>query len=147
MEDRQTYHLAVAFLQRLLKRLLANTTLAFHPFYKKQDGLGQKDYSANPIFDAYFPDHHKLIRIIQYLPEPGDLIFSAYIDHWSVAKMEAAQRPKPLDPTRSLDPVPELVIALALTRENADTVRELIRLWIVEDMEEEGMGKLLEERF
>ena len=144
LDDQKVYHQVETFWQHELDQLLKNTGLSYHPFYNKVSGSGQKDYSGNPIFDAYFPDRHKLVRIIQYLPEPGDRLLSAYIDQWPVAEMAEAQRPQPLDPARSLDPVPELVFALVLTRENADTVRRLIQSWILEDLAVEQMERVLE---
>lgn len=144
LDDQEVYQQVEVFWRDELHKLLQNTGLAYHSFYTQESGSGQKDYSGNPIFDAYFPDRHKLVRIIQYLPEHGDLLLSAYIDHWPVAEMEGSRRPQPKDPARSLDSIPELVIALALTREHADAVLELIRMWVIEDLEEEKMEQVLD---
>lgn len=144
LDDHRTYHLVVAYWQRLFQQLLSATKLTFHPFYTKQDGSGQRDYGGNPIFDAYFPDLHKLVRIIQYLPESGDQLISAYLDHWPAAEMAAEQRPQPTDPDRSLAPIPELVIAIALTRETSTLAQELIRQWVLEDASEADMEEIIE---
>ena len=141
LDDHRTYQLVVSYWHRLFKEILANTELPFQPFYNKHYKNGQKDYSANPIFDAYFPDRHKLVRIIQYLPESGDRLFSAYIEHWPIANMTEEQRPCPTDPSQALQPIPELVIALALTKETSVTAEELIQKWVKEDVSEIEMKK------
>lgn len=145
LEDHRTYHLVEGYWKRLFKALFAEKNIPFQPFYTKRSRSGRKLYHANPIFDAYFPEQHKLVRIIQYLPEPDDLLLSAYLDHWDIAEMEPDNQPRPADAAKALTPVPELVISLALTRETAAAARNLLRQWIVNDLNEEAMERVIEE--
>jgi len=70
-----------------------------------------------------FPKLHKAVRIIQEEPEPGAPDLGAWLDE--------------IELEEGSTPVPELVIALALSRETAAAARELIRKWVVEDVARE----------
>ena len=85
--------------------------------------------SANPIFDAFFPSLHKAVRIIQDEPETDAPGLATWMDTITLNEGQP--------------PVPELVIALALSRETAATARELIRKWVVEGFSEEQMGEVI----
>lgn len=63
-------------------------------------------------FDAYFPKLHKAVRIIQEEPEPGVPDMGAWTDELELKETAT---------------VPELVIAIALSRETATAARKLIR--------------------
>lgn len=128
LDDHRTYALVQTYWRRQVSRLLEGTDMTFQSFYNDRTGDGSKLYDANPIFDAYFPDRHKLIRIIQFIPEPGDTLFSSWQTEWP----GDATTPKiqPTDPTRTGQPIPELVIDLALTRETAAQAVQLIRDWL-----------------
>ena len=145
LEDYRTYHLVEAYWRRRLDQLLADSGITYHAFYNKRYANGQYIYDANPIFDAYFPARHKLVRIIQFYPESGDPLIEAYLDHWPVKEMDPGKRSRPADPSKSLAPIPELVIDLALTRATAEQALQLIQQWIVEDRPEEEMEGLVEE--
>lgn len=136
LESARVYNLAEAYWQRITRRLAGEAGLTFHRFYNNRYANGEKMYDANPIFDAYFPERHKLVRIIQYLPDPGDLFLTAWVSHWT-GGIEGNAIPS--QPEKQGAPIPELTISLALTRETAATARRLIRQWVVEDCSPEEM--------
>ncbi|MDX1666930.1 MAG: hypothetical protein R3350_06865 [Saprospiraceae bacterium] len=146
LEDRRVYNLVEAYWRRLFHGLFDEANFSFHPFYNKHFRNGQKEYDANPIFDAYFPARHKLVRILQEMPEPDAPPLTAWIDHWPAAEMDAAERPRPDDPEKALMPIPELVIALSLSRETAALTRCFLKQWILEDFNAEEMEKAIEEK-
>lgn len=78
LQDQRIYNLTEACWRRFFQRLFGPQEVPFRSFYNKHYVNGQKIYEANPVFDAYFPQQHKLVRIIQYLPEPGDLLLTGY---------------------------------------------------------------------
>lgn len=83
--------------------------------HRREKGVA---FSANPIFDALFPSLRRAVRIIQDEPEAGTPDIAAWMDTIQLDEGEP--------------PVPELVIALALSKETAVVARELIRKWVVE---------------
>jgi hypothetical protein len=135
MESARVYNLAEGYWQRMARQLAAEAGLAFQRFYRNRHANGEKIYEGNPIFDAYFPERHKLVRIIQYLPEPGDRPISAWLGSWPAGAAPGGA----VSPEKQGAAIPELVISLALTRETAAIARRLLRQWIVEDCAVEGM--------
>lgn len=129
LERPKVYNLAEAYWARTARRLAGEAGLSLHRFYSTRYGNGEKRYDGNPLFDAYFPERHKLVRILQYLPEPGDLLISG----WLGESPPATEADVPVPPGKHGSPIPELTISLALTHETAATARRLLRLWLVED--------------
>lgn len=134
LQNATTYAQVEQYWQQQFGQWLAPHGLSHEPFYNKETGSGQRLNDGNPIFDAYIPQRHKLVRIIQYDPaEPEGELISHYTDTWPTAEMEPGQRPQPTDPAKREAPIPELVITLFLTEDTARQTGELIRRWIVED--------------
>ncbi len=124
MTDKRIYNLAQAFWRRKLSAFAGNYGLTYQSYLNPDNGKGQKEYDANPIFDAYFPDRKKAVRIIQDEPELGAPDLAAWLD--------------------DSDGIPELVIALSLSRETEQTVLTLLEKWIGEDWETVKMKTWLE---
>jgi hypothetical protein len=136
LSDATVYKQAEQFWESEVRQLLQPHGLTHHPFYNNQSGNGQPIADGNPIFDAYVPERHKLVRILQY--DPADLqgaLFSHYTDTWSTPGMDPEQRPHPTAPALRAAPIPELVISLYLTEETAAKARHLLHQWLVEDKE------------
>ncbi|MCB0550777.1 MAG: hypothetical protein KDD19_24620 [Phaeodactylibacter sp.] len=104
-----------------------------HSYINHFDSKGRKEYDANPIFDAFFPSLYKAVRIIQEEPEAGAPDIAAWMDS--------------IDLFEGKTPVPELVIALALSKETAADARELARQWIVERHSAAEMQQLISRRY
>lgn len=143
LEDQRVYNLAEAYWRRRFDALFTPSGIVFYPFYSRHFGNGQKIYDGNPIFDAYFPAFHKLIRILQYLPEPGEPLCSAWTDSWPIEEMNEAEKPSFIPPSRQNQPIPELVLDLALTSETRDWAERLIRAWIIQGLNKEDMKQMI----
>ena len=130
LEDKKVFNLAEAYWRRMIISIAKETGAPFKSYINHYDSTGRKEYDANPIFDALFPSLHKAIRIIQDQPETTDAPgLAAWID--SIELYEGQP------------PVPELVIALALTKETATAAREFIRQWLVEGLSEGKMKQVI----
>jgi len=134
------YARAERYWQQRFTQLLAPHGLSHQPFYNRYAGSGRKIADGNPIFDAYVPQRHKLVRIMQHDPAvaPGELL-RFYTDVWPTGEMAPELRPRPAEPAKRNAPIPELVIALFLTEETALQVDELVRGWIIEDFDASKM--------
>jgi hypothetical protein len=133
LEDVRDYEIVTSFWTQQLEQL--PSVGEWHPFYQNPARDG------NPVFSAWLPGQRKLLRIIQFLPEPGDTLCSAWLDDWQGDWPEGLSAPADLDE----QPVPELVIELAATNETLQLVRTLIYLWLVADISVAEMKVLLEE--
>ncbi len=141
LSDNEVYREVEQFWRRQFDQL----ALPYQPFYTKTTATGRPLNDANPIFDAYFPALHKLVRVIQFIPESGDLLLTGWLDEAPVLKMPPEKRPVPDKPEDRKRPVPELVLSLALTLETAQQAITLLQKWILEDLEQTEMEKLLQE--
>lgn len=131
LEDREAYLLAEAFWQSLFEELFSAHDIDFQRYYNTILPSGEKDFSGNPIYDAYFPKQHKLVRIIQFIAtDPSQARFDFWEDVWPVAEIDQELRPTPDDPAKSLEPVPELVISLELSTDTAEQARALAEAWV-----------------
>jgi hypothetical protein len=144
LENRRIYNLAEAWWRRLFRKLFSSADLSFHTFYNNRYVSGEKIYGGNPIFNAYFPDRHKLVRIIQEIPEPGaEPAVAAWLDSFPTSELDDARKPDPTNPELKNEPIPELVIALSLTRGTAHMAQEWLRQWIVEDLSPAEMQRAI----
>ncbi|MCO6478451.1 MAG: hypothetical protein J5I94_17605 [Phaeodactylibacter sp.] len=143
LENQRVYNLAEAYWRRFFQQFFSSQDVPFQDFYNRHFINGQKIYDANPIFDAYFPQQHKLVRIIQYIPEPDDWLLTGWIDRFPADELDNDQKPHPTDSSRKDDPIPELVLSLAMTKKNLVQVKELLGQWILEDINGEEMEKIL----
>lgn len=129
LADKKVFNLAEAYWRRLVSAVAEEAEVDFYSYLNHYDAQGRKEYDPNPIFDAYFPRLRKAVRIIQEEPEPGAPDIGAWVDEIELKEDTA--------------PVPELVIALALSRETAATDRELIRKWVGEEVARREMEKVI----
>ena len=129
LQQPEAYDKAERYWEALFTRLCADLGLMYHPFYNKQLADGRPLRDGNPIFDAYIPERHRLVRILQHpLEEAGDELLSHWEDEWPEAP-EGAQY-QPVDAELRGRPVPELVIDLVLTPETAARAEGLVREWL-----------------
>ncbi len=130
LEDKKVFNLNQAYWRRMLTAIAREAGAEFHSYINHYDSRGRKEYDANPIFNALFPKLHKSIRIIQDLPEAGAPDIAAWTDQ---IELEEGQ------------PIPELAIALALSRKTARQAQELMRKWVVKDLTPEEMKNVIRE--
>lgn len=135
LENRSVYNLAEAYWRRVFRQLFQPLGVAFQSFYNQAN----KDFSGNPIIVGYFPMQHKLVRVIQVIPDLDDLRFDAWIDTLEVKELEPHQRPTPAQTELALMPVPELVVHLGMTKTTVHLAIRLLRLWIIENVSVDTM--------
>lgn len=128
LENKRVYNLNQGYWRRLLTDLIKDTDLTFEPYLNPVDANGQKEYDGNPIFNAYFPSLRKAIRIIQDVPEGDAAELSAWMDH--------------IDIEENQPPIPELVLAVTLSRETSAQAQRLMEQWVLENVSVEGMEEL-----
>jgi hypothetical protein len=129
LENKKVFNLAEAYWRRMVTAIAQERGCSFRPYLNHLDAAGRKEYDANPIFEAFFPELNKAVRIIQDRPEQGKLDLSGWLDQ--------------LELEESHPPTPELVLALALSRETAEAARQLLRCWIVDDCSPAEMKKAI----
>ncbi|GAB5555114.1 MAG: hypothetical protein Sapg2KO_47050 [Saprospiraceae bacterium] len=132
LEQPEIYKAVSSFWEAVLRDQLESEQQEWHPFYQN------KDQDGNPVFSAWLPKQHKLLRIIQFIPEPGDTLFSSWVDQWQ------GDWPKGIPQAKDLTnlPVPELVLDLAMTTETIQLAQTLIHLWIAQDQSPAQLEKL-----
>lgn len=143
MEDPAVYDQVESFWGEQLTAFLAPHGLAHQPFYNKHFGNGQKIRDGNPIFDAYVPQRHKLLRIIQGPPGDEPAHIGGFTKYWPTPEMDPDKRPHPADPSKRDAPIPELVLSLSLTEATLSAAKRLWQQWLVEDKSVEEMNAVL----
>ncbi len=122
LSDRRVYHLNEAFYNRLFQKLTKKKPA---PFFTVQFKNGEKFYDGNPIFSTL--TDNRIVRIIQEEPESETPVISAWLD-------------KATD--KNLD---ELVISLELSKEARPVLEQLIKKWVVEKLDQQGMERFIHE--
>lgn len=115
LEDISSYQAAADFWQAKLDPLFQELGLNKQDYLNTTMVNGVALQDGNPIFQAYFPELKKAVRIIQEEPLlPAD--FSSWVNVTEVDEEE----------------MEELVISLVLTEENVERARETISAWLRE---------------
>jgi len=135
-ENKRIYNLNQGYWKRKLQARLQIKFTKESEIFKNADAKGKKIYDANPIFTFVNDNRTKAIRIIQdditiiktSLEENEKYLISAWLDDILY------------DNERK---IPELVIALFLTKETVDKAMNLVYLWLNDDLTSEGIDTLL----
>ncbi|GAA3732911.1 hypothetical protein GCM10022422_14390 [Flavobacterium ginsengisoli] len=135
-EDKRIYNLNQGYWKRKLQSRLKIKLTKESEIFKNSDARGKKIYDANPIFTFINDNKTKAIRIIQddisiiktTLEENETFLISAWLDDIS------------LDNEKK---IPELVIALFLTKETVDKAMNLVFLWINDELTTERIDTLV----
>lgn len=115
LEDITSYQAASDFWQAKLDPLFRELGLSKQDYLNTTMLNGVALHDGNPIYQAYFPELKKAVRIIQEEPLlPAD--FGSWVNVTEVDEEE----------------VEELVISLVLTEENVERAWETIRAWLRE---------------
>ena len=115
LEDISSYQAATDFWQAKLDPLFRELGLSKQDYLNTTMVNGAPLQDGNPIYQAYFPELKKAVRIIQEEPLlPAD--FGSWVNVTEVEEEE----------------VEELVIGLVLTEENLERAGEEIRAWLNE---------------
>jgi hypothetical protein len=135
-EDKRIYNLNQGYWKRKLQSRLQIKFTKESELFKNSDAKGKKIYDANPIFTFVNDNRTKAIRIIQdditiiktSLDENEKYLISAWLDDILYDNEKK---------------IPELVIALFLTKETVDKAMNLVYLWINDDLTNERIDTLL----
>lgn len=113
LEDITSYQAASDFWQAKLDPLFRELGLSKQDYLNTTMVNGVALQDGNPIYQAYFPELKKAVRIIQEEPLlPAD--FGSWVNVTEVDE----------------EVVVELVISLVLTEENVERAREEIQEWV-----------------
>lgn len=126
LRDKEIYLQSRAFWQRLFDQLAQEHGLEFVPYLNDTP----LEYDGNPIFNAWVPALGRGVRIIQVEPEAEAEEIRAWLDSLEI---EVGQ-----------PPVEELVIDLVLSEATQAEAVRMIVLWIVEGLDTETMGKVID---
>jgi len=134
--NKRIYNLNQGYWKRKLQSRLKIKLTKESEILKNSDARGNKIYDANPIFTFVNDSRTKAIRIIQddfviiktTLDENEKYLISAWLDNISY------------DNDRK---IPELVIALFLTKETVDKAMNLVSLWINDELSSERLDSLI----
>ncbi len=133
LENPTSYDAIEAMWQDFFDALATENGFFWRPYINLYLSNGEKDRDANPIFSALVESQNRGVRIIQCDTSDG---LDLYISGW-------------LDRMDDFDGIPdsdELVIDLILSEETKAIAEELIRAWLVEQVDKETMDKLLDEK-
>lgn len=114
LEDITSYQAASDFWQAKLDPLFRELGLSKQDYLNTTMVNGVSLQDGNPIYQAYFPELKKAVRIIQEEP-----ILPADYGSW-VNSTELED-----------EDIEELVISLVLIEENVERARETIRAWLI----------------
>ena len=135
-EDKRVYNLNQGYWKRKLQSRLKIRLTKESQVFKNLDANGMKIYDANPIFTFINDNQTKAIRIIQddvtilksSIDENQKYLISAWLDDIIYHNEKK---------------IPELVIALFLTKETVDKAMNLVFLWITEDLTNERIDTII----
>lgn len=125
LENKRTYNLAQGAWKRLFSSLLQEYGYTYTP-YINQTQNGKKEYDGNPIFSAFIPEINRAIRIIQVAPDDDGDEISAWIDD-----IELKEKVK------------ELVLDLKLSKKAKSTARDIIKAWLIDQLDNVTLDQLL----
>jgi hypothetical protein len=129
LKQKRTYNLAQGFWTRLVTSLVKDLGFQFSSYLNPMQN-GKKEYDGNPIFNAFVPEAGRAIRVIQVAPEEEGANISAWIDDIELAGIA--------------EKVDELVLDIKLTQESKKVAKDLIRTWLVGQLNEAELEKFLE---
>ncbi|MCT4011814.1 hypothetical protein HZQ24_05605 [Elizabethkingia anophelis] len=136
-EDKRIYNLNQGYWKKKLQSRLKIKLDKESEIFKNVDARGKKIYDANPIFTFINENKTKAIRIIQddvaLLKDLSNLdnekyLISAWLDNIIYSNNKE---------------VPELVIALFLTKETVDKAMNLVILWLNNELTSERIDNLI----
>ncbi|MCY1223119.1 hypothetical protein D3C87_57670 [compost metagenome] len=136
-EDKRIYNLNQGYWKKKLQSRLRIKLDKESEIFKNVDARGKKIYDANPIFTFINENKTKAIRIIQddvtLLKDLSNLdnekyLISAWLDNIIYSNNRE---------------VPELVIALFLTKETVDKAMNLVILWLHNELTSERIDDLI----
>ncbi|MEM9887189.1 MAG: hypothetical protein AAF849_14945 [Bacteroidota bacterium] len=131
LEDEEIYDQLEASWNEAIMALGEEHEISLAPYINQFDAEGNKYREANPIISALEQSANRGVRIIQYtVEEAQELFISAFFNEL------------PLDED---NPIQEMVIDLVLSEETKLKALEWIKLWLIDQIEQEEMDEIIEE--
>lgn len=133
LEDKNVYILNISYWQKTVTKILAEShrqNTPFKEYLNTSFANGTQFLDGNPIFNAVFEKPNKAIRIIQEEPESNEVVIAAWLD-----QVEKENKTT----------IPELVIALELSKESQKIADYFIEAWIAENVDVEKMQRLIDQ--
>ncbi len=133
LENKDTYHAVEQMWKEFFDAFAEKHGFSYRPYLKTTYINGVPFYNGNPIFTAFNEAINRAIRIIQInKEEAGDLHISGWVDTFELEEDQP--------------PIHELVISLVLSEEAKAIAEQFIHAWLVEQVDEESMDRLVEAR-
>ena len=129
LEDNQIYQLNMTYWQESVQNICYYPSENLKTYLNPNFANGTFCFDGNPIFHAILEQQNKAIRIIQEEPESEEVEITAWLEE-SIAFKDKK--------------IPELVIALELSKESKPIADYFIKAWIVDNVDVKTMQQLID---
>ncbi len=130
LEDEQVYHNNVVYWKDILRKIIKDKSENYD-WLEPQFINGENFFDGNPMVSLICRSLQKAIRIIQENPESGSIEIGAWVDNFYLSEDE---------------PIKELVISLELSSESQKLAKNLIKQWIIEDLNDLQMCEFINQQ-
>jgi hypothetical protein len=128
LEDKQVYQNNVVYWKDILNKIIKDKSDNCD-WFEPQFVNGEIFFDGNPMFFLICHSPKKAVRIIQEDPESNSLEISAWVDDFYLSEDES---------------IKELVISLELSSESEKLAKNLIKKWIIEDLNDVKMSEFID---
>ena len=118
LEDKQVYQNNVVYWKNILGNIVKDKSENYY-WIEPKFANGESFFDGNPIISFVCQLSKKAVRIIQENPESDSIEIGAWVDIFYLSEDE---------------PIKELVISLELSSESEKSAKNLIKKWIIEDL-------------
>jgi hypothetical protein len=118
LEDKQVYQNNVVYWKNILGNIIKDISENYY-WLEPQFINGESFFDGNPMVSLICHSPKKAVRIIQENPESDSIEIGAWVDIFYLSEDE---------------PIKELVISLELSSESEKSAKNLIKKWIIEDL-------------
>jgi len=129
LDDNQIYKLNMTYWQESIQNICYYPSQKLKPYLNPNFANGTPCFDGNPIFNAIFEQPNKAVRIIQEEPESEKVEITAWLEESINIKDQK---------------IPELVIALELSKESKPIADYFIKAWIADNLDLKTMQQLID---
>ena len=127
LEDKQVYQNNVVYWKNILGNIIKDISENYD-WLEPQFINGESFFDGNPMVSLICHSPKKAIRIIQEDPESDSIEIGAWVDDCYLSEEES---------------IKELVISLELSSESEKLAKNLIKKWIIEDLNDLQMFEFI----
>ena len=127
LEDKQVYQNNVVYWKNILGNIIKDISENYD-WLEPQFINGENFFDGNPMVSFICHSPKKAVRIIQENPESDSIEIGAWVDIFYLSEDE---------------PIKELVISLELSSESEKLAKNLIKKWIIEDLNDLQMCEFI----